>query len=114
MKIEAKIEEGKLVLSHKWNDWQRPNTTIEQKTVIPLSDISEIIEKSGPKGGFRGVDILSKELNSYLTSNGFYEKYNKILKGYGIYDRDADELYKDLSLLLTGTGIKFSTYVDKY
>ena len=46
MKIEAKIEEGKLVLSHKWNDWQRPNTTIEQKTVIPLSDISEIIKVS--------------------------------------------------------------------
>jgi len=114
MEIKSKIEDEKLVLSHSWTDWLNPNTIMENKFSVPIDEVYEIISREGPKGGFKGMDILSKERNSYITHmNGAYETNHKILKSYSIYDRDARNLFKDLQGLLVNYKIRFNIILDK-
>ena len=113
MKIEPSIENNKLVLSHKWCNWTSPNTIFESKFSVLLDEIEIIIERVGVRGGFKGLDILSKKKNSYLTQiSGAYETYNETLKSYSHYDRDACELFKELQELLKDK-VEFKTILDK-
>jgi len=113
MKIEPSIENNKLVLSHKWSNWIDPNTTFENKFSVLLNEIETIIERVGVRGGFKGLDILSKKKKSYSTSiNSAYETHNKLLKSYTHYDRDARELFKELQELLKDK-VEFKTILDK-